>query len=122
MKITKITYWALTGIIAFMMTFSAYFYFTNDMARQGFAHLGFPDYFRVELGIAKLLGAAALLIPLPRRIKEWAYAGFAIDFISAFIAHVASGDPAKSFMMIPVLAAALVGSYITYTKLYVTKN
>ena len=43
-----------------------------------FTHLGFPDYFRVELSWAKLLGVVMLLAPVPARLKEWAYAGFAI--------------------------------------------
>jgi hypothetical protein len=57
-----------------------------------FAHLGFPDYFRVELSWAKLLGALLLLAPVPPRLKEWAYAGFAINLGSALIAHIAVGD------------------------------
>jgi hypothetical protein len=56
-------------------------------------HLGFPDYFRIELGAGKLLGAIALILPfVPRKVKEFAYAGFTIIFVSAFIAHLASGD------------------------------
>src|SRR5688572_18616992 len=59
---------------------------------EAFAHLGFPDYFRIELSLAKLLGVVVLLAPVPARLKEWAYAGFAFDIISAIIAHVAVGD------------------------------
>ncbi|MGZ8781271.1 MAG: DoxX family protein [Thermoanaerobaculia bacterium] len=39
---------------------------------EAFAHLGFPDYFRVELSWAKLLGVVLLLVPVPARLKEWA--------------------------------------------------
>ncbi len=42
-----------------------------------FTHLGFPAYFRVELSWAKLFGVVLLLAPVPGRLKEWAYAGFA---------------------------------------------
>jgi len=122
MKITKITYWVLTGIVGLLMLLSSYMYFTNPMAKEGFAHLGFPDYLRIELGIAKFLGALALLLPVPRKVKEWAYAGFAINFISALIAHIASGDAAANFMMLPVLIAILIGSYITYDKLQTAKQ
>jgi len=59
-----------------MMTYSAYAYLTQPAMAEGFRHLGFPDYFRVELGIAKLLGAIVLLAPLATRLMEWAYAGF----------------------------------------------
>jgi hypothetical protein len=59
---------------------------------QMFTHLGFPDYFRVELSWAKFLGVAVLLAPVSARLKEWAYAGFAITLASALIAHFALGD------------------------------
>src|SRR5262249_278614 len=52
---------------------------------EAFTHLGFPAYFRVELSWAKLLGVMLLLAPVPARLKEWAYAGFAIDLASALI-------------------------------------
>ncbi len=46
-----------------------------------------PDYFRIELSWAKFAGLAALLVPMvPARLKEWAYAGFAIKLVSALIA------------------------------------
>jgi len=57
-----------------------------------FTHLGFPAYFRVELSWAKVLGVVLLLAPVPTRLKEWAYAGFAITLGSALIAHFALGD------------------------------
>jgi hypothetical protein len=57
-----------------------------------FTHLGYPAYFRVELSWAKLLGVALLLAPVSSRLKEWAYAGFAITLGSALIAHFAMGD------------------------------
>lgn len=85
MKTTNITHWITTGILAVMMTFSAYSYLTQETLQQGFHHLGFPDYFRIELAIAKLIGVIALLTPVAARIKEWAYAGFGITFISALL-------------------------------------
>ena len=59
---------------------------------EAFTHLGFPAYFRVELSWAKLLGVVLLLAPVPARLKEWAYAGFAINLGSALIAHLSVGD------------------------------
>jgi DoxX-like family len=59
---------------------------------EAFTRLGFPDYFRVELAWAKLLGVVLLLAPVPARLKEWAYAGSAITLASALIAHFAVGD------------------------------
>ena len=62
------------------------------MTPEAFIRLGLPDYFRVELAWAKLLGIVLLLAPVPARVKEWVYAGFAITLVSALIAHFAVGD------------------------------
>ena len=117
MKAIKITYWATTSIVALMMTFSAYMYFTNVEVVENFQRMGFHNYFRIELGVAKIIGAVLLLVPVVGRLKEWVYAGFGITFISAFIAHVASGD-AASQAMAPVLFFVLLSiSYITYHRM-----
>ena len=108
MKKDKIIYWVSTGIIGAMMLFSAYSYFTNPQMVEGFKHFGFPDYFRQELGLAKLIGALVLLIPqIPSKIKEWAYAGFGIVFISASIAHFNSGD-ATSMVVTPIVLLGIL--------------
>ena len=116
MKATKITYWITTAIVALMMAYSCYAYLTQDVVKQGFHHLGFPDYFRVELAVAKLLGAILLIAPVSGWIKEWTYSGFVITFISAFIAHTASGDPINNRAMPLIILALLTGSYLTYHK------
>ncbi len=72
--------------------FTAYAQLTLPQVAEAFRHLGFPDYFRVELSWAKFLGVAVLLAPVPGRLKEWAYAGFAITLVSALIAHLVVGD------------------------------
>lgn len=113
MKI-KYIYWGSTVLLALMMAASGAMYFIAEEAAQTFADLGFPDYFRVELGIAKLLGAAALLAPLPRWMKEWTYAGFTISFVSAVVAHLASGDPVATAVPPVVALAILATSYVTY--------
>lgn len=80
-----------------MMLANVYNYFFNPALPVAFTQLGFPDWFRIELGIAKLLGAFALGIPLiSARVGEWAFAGFFIGFFSAVIAHYEAGDPVSS--------------------------
>jgi hypothetical protein len=75
------------------MSFTAYAELRLPQVAEAFTHLGFPAYFfRVELSWAKLLGVVLLLAPVPARLKEWAYAGFAINLASAVIAHLAVGD------------------------------
>src|SRR6187402_1236783 len=99
MKAQKITYWISTLLFSAMMLFSGYAYFTSPDVKAGFEHLGFPSYFRVELGIAKVIGAILIALPFVKgRFKEWVYAGFGITFISAIIAHLSVGDPAANWI------------------------
>jgi len=91
-KAIVIGFWTVTALFCVQMTFTAYAQLRLPQLADTFAHLGFPDYFRVELSWAKLVGVLLLLAPVPPRLKEWAYAGFAINLGSALIAHVAVGD------------------------------
>ncbi len=103
MKKNNIIYWLTTGVISLMMVFSAFMYLTNPEIEIAFQHLGFPSFFRVELAWAKVVAAAVLIIPfIPVRVKEWAYAGLGIVFVSATIAHIVNGD-AVSVVISPVI-------------------
>ena len=110
----KYLYWGTTALLALLMAASGTMYFVSEGAAQTFARLGFPDYFRVELGIAKLLGAVALVTPVPRAVKEWTYAGFAISFVSAVVAHAAVGDPVTALLPPIVAFGLLAASYVGY--------
>jgi len=93
-------FWIFTALFCLEMLFTAYYeLLVLPQAAQAFTRLGFPAaYFRVELSWAKVAGVAALLVPMvPARgviyvIKEWAYAGFAINLVSALIAHLSIHD------------------------------
>lgn len=85
-------FWAVTALFCLQIGFTAYAQLNLPVVAEAFAHLGFPDYFRVELAWAKLLGVVLLLAPVSARLKEWAYAGFAITLGSALIAHFSVGD------------------------------
>src|SRR5262245_30774481 len=91
-RATTVVYWTVTALFCLQMGFTAYAQLTLPQVAQAFTHLGFPDYFRVELSWAKFLGLALLVAPAPARLKEWAYAGFAITIVSALIAHFSVGD------------------------------
>ncbi|NSL85602.1 DoxX family protein [Chitinophaga sp. Mgbs1] len=122
MKTLKIAYWGSTSIIVLVMLYSGFAYLTQPALQQGFQHLGYPGYFRVELGIAKLIGAVLLVVPVSARVREWVYAGFAFTFISAFIAHAASGDPIGNKIG-PVIFLAILGvSYAAWVKRSVTEQ
>ncbi|SFF00886.1 DoxX-like family protein [Chitinophaga sp. CF118] len=120
MKKNKIIYWISTGIIAFMMLFSAYSYLTNNEMKAALEqHLGYPFHFRIELAIAKVIGVLVLLIPgIPAKIKEWAYAGFTFVFISAFVAHLSAGDGIQHAIMPVIFLGILAASYINKDKIH----
>ncbi|WP_118972930.1 DoxX family protein [Taibaiella koreensis] len=110
-------YLVAKGFIIFFMLFSAWFSYTHaaDLRK-----LGFPDYFRIELVIAKVIGAIALLLPMtPLRVKEWIYAGFLIAMISALTAHICSGDPLSKILFVSVDLALILLSmwYVSKTDL-----
>lgn len=97
-KTETIAYWLATALFCLEMGFTAcYLLFVQPEGEQAIARLGFPSYFRVELAVAKLIGVAILLAPAPMRLKEWAYAGFAINLASALVAHFAMHDGAPAF-------------------------
>src|SRR6476620_10573153 len=91
-KATTIAYWIVTALFCLQMSFTAYAQLNLPQVAEAFTHLGFPAYFRVELSWAKFLGVVLMLAPVPARLKEWAYAGFAITLGSALIAHFSVGD------------------------------
>lgn len=98
-----------TGVVLAVMLFSIVNFVFNDRfpfpdgPEGAFVHLGFPPYFKVELTIAKILGVLALTVPgVPFKVREFAYAGFAITLVSAAIAHFGRGD-ARDFSALYVV-------------------
>jgi hypothetical protein len=86
-------FWIATALFCLEMSFTAYYELANAGVGKNFARLGFSNHaFHVELSLAKVLGVLALLLPVPAAAKEWAYAGFAINLVSALIAHLSMGD------------------------------
>ena len=123
MKTLKIVYLLSTSLVVLGMLLAVYSYFFNPTLKAEYAHVGFPDWFRVELGIAKLLEALALGIPVvPARIKEWAYVGFFIHFFSAFLAHYEISDPVFNQIAPLVLLLLLVVSYVSFHKVGLQKT
>lgn len=118
MKTQKIIYWSTTGLIALLEGVMPALTSQTKLAKEGIKHLGYPEYFGDALVIFKVLGVLALIIPkVPTRIKEWAYAGFAFDFIFAAISHGAvDGINFQTFFPFIVLAILML-SYVSYHKL-----
>ncbi|TDO71084.1 DoxX-like protein [Flavobacterium chryseum] len=95
----------------------------SELAKEGIRHLGYPEYFGNALVVFKILGVLALVIPqVPNRVKEWAYAGFAFDFIFASISHFAvDGIDFQGFFPLIVLGILII-SYIYHHKIERYKN
>lgn len=118
MKNQKLFFWISTGLIALFEGVMPALTSQTELAKEGITHLGYPLYFGNALVIFKVLGVLALIIPaIPKRIKEWAYAGFAFDFIFAAISHGAvDGINGNTFFPFIVLAVLAV-SYVSYHKI-----
>ena len=118
MKKDKIIFWIATSIIAVMEGVMPALTSQTELAKEGIRHLGYPPYFGNALVVFKVLGVLALVVPqVPKRVKEWAYAGFAFDFIFATISHGAvDGINGQTFFPLVILGILIV-SYIYYHKI-----
>jgi hypothetical protein len=113
-------FWIVTALFCLQIGFTAYAQLRNPLVAEAFTHLGFPAYFRVELSWAKLLGIVLLLAPVPARLKEWAYAGFAINLGSALIAHLSVGDGPQAWSWAAITGVLWGVSYILWRRLQAT--
>lgn len=114
MKTTNILYWVFMGLFCLLMAFSGVSsLIATPEGLKGITALGYPTYFAGLLGVAKILGVIALLVPGFPRIKEWAFAGFAIDLISA--AYSLQVMTHNGYMMILPIAL-FVAAYVFYRR------
>lgn len=123
MKKEKIIFWTATIIIALFEGVMPALTSQTELAKEGIRHLGYPEYFGNALIVFKVLGVLALVIPqIPKRVKEWAYAGFAFDFVFASISHGAvDGMNVQTIFPLFVLGILAV-SYVYYHKLSLNKD
>lgn len=122
-KSTVITYWVATTFIFLFEGVMPALYSQSELGKEGVRHLGYPDYFGLTLVVFKIAGSILIMIPsLPKRVKEWVYAGFAFDFIFACISHwVVDGMGFQTIMPLIILAILMV-SYVCYHKIYGSKE
>jgi len=118
MKNLKTWYWIATIIFALLMIMDGFGGVTQQEAgKEVLKHLGYPMYLLIIVGIAKLLGAVSILQNKYVAIKEWAYAGFAINFIGAFASRVLVGD-GISLLIPPIIGLIIMFiPYILWKKL-----
>lgn len=117
MKKIKVLYWIVTGLMAaFMLMGSIPDVLQIPDAVAIFKHLGYPTYLLPFIGIAKILGVVALLIPGLQRLKEWAYAGLVFDLAGALYSHISVGDPPSNWVFAVIGLLLVMGSYLLYRK------
>jgi DoxX-like family len=120
-KTLNILYWATTIFIFLFEGVMVALTSQTPFAKEAIANLGYPEYFGVYLSIMKVIGSVVLIVPqFSTRLKEWAYAGFGIVFLSAGVSHWAI-EGFTGFVVLPmVLMAVLAVSY--WSRLKLNKN
>jgi uncharacterized membrane protein len=123
MKKTKTLYWIFTGLFAVFMIFSG---ITNVMVIPDAVtiittHLGYPQYLIPFLGLAKILGGIALLVPGFPRLKEWAYAGLFFDILGAAYSGICVDGFQPQMLSMLIFFGLEALSYIYYHKLQAAK-
>lgn len=108
----QIGYWAATGLVALAIGMGG----VMDLMAppemvEGMAHLGYPAYFLVILGLYKVAGAITILLPRTPLLKEWAYAGIAFDLTGAAASHAFSGDTIDKVITPLVILAIMAVSW-----------
>lgn len=118
MKKYKIMFWVSTSIIFIIEGVLVALTSHTEMSVQGIVSLGYPLYFVPMLAVFKILGSIALIVPkISARIKEWAYAGFGIDFIAAGVSlWVVTGFSAVLLLPLAFMIILTI-SYVSYQKL-----
>ena len=110
-------YWAVTALFCLaMMASGAMNLLRVEQMSEAITALGYPEYLMTILGVAKVLGVIALLIPGAPLLKEWAYAGFTFDLLGASASHAFVGDPiAETIVPVVVLGIAAASYFLRPT-------
>ena len=118
MKRISLVYWIVTGLFAAFMIFSSISNVTLEPEAVAMlsGRLGYPEYIIPFLGVAKILGAIAILIPSFRRIKEWAYAGLFFDLFGAFFSLLKVEGPQPEVFFMLIFIGLLLASYFLWHK------
>ena len=112
-KRNKIIYWIATIWLSLGMTSTGIVQILGLKAEVDFiTHLGYPAYFLQILGVWKILGVVAILIPKFTLLKEWAYAGFFFTTTGAALSHIIAGDPlSEVFPSLLLLVLTVISWY-----------
>ncbi len=123
MNKNKIIFWIATGIIFFWCGVMTVIFFGSEESKAAMEHYGYPPYFGHMINVFSIIGSIALVIPaVPERVKEWAYFGFALNFIGAAVSNWAV-DGFSFQVIFPLLFfVPLGGSYFLFHKMEAAKK
>ena len=111
-KIKAIGYWTVTAFLVFNVLSGGVAELVQRQDNiEGMIRLGYPLYFMLILGVWKVLGSIALLVPRFPRLKEWAYAGIFFNMTGAAVSHAVSGDASWHVIYTACLAALTLASW-----------
>lgn len=111
-------YLVLSVLLAFFFTMSGFLEITkNELTYPKTLQMGYPSYFIVALGIAKIAGAVVLLAPAARWLKEWVFAGFTFDIIFALISGIAI-DSKADYIKAIIALLIVVYTYSLFHKIF----
>jgi Zn-dependent protease with chaperone function len=117
-KAIKITYWIVTILFSFFMLLDGIVGIIRiDDAKEIMIHLGYPIYVLTIIGIGKVLGTIGILQNKSNVLKEWAYAGFTINFLGAFASRILVGDGIGLIISPLIFLAVMFISYFLWKKL-----
>ena len=114
---TKTLYWVFTSLLALLLIADGFGGITQQQAGQDvLRHLGYPMYLLIIAGIAKLLAAIALIQTRYTTIKEWAFAGIAINFAGAFASRAFVGDSGLELIFPLIMLAFMFVPYFLWKR------
>lgn len=107
-----IAYWVTTGLVVVESVLGGVWDILQiPDVRAAIESLGYPAYFLIIIGVWKLLGAVAVLVPRFPRLKEWAYAGMFFNYTGAVASHLAVGHGAESVAYPIIITGLAVASW-----------
>jgi len=113
----SVLYWGSVVFVALVMgSAGCLFLFRLDGSLTVLHHLGYPEYFATLLGITRLAGVAAILLPVPKGLREWAYAGLTFDLLIVVFSILASGIRPLAIIQPVIVLTVVMGSYLCWHK------
>jgi uncharacterized membrane protein YphA (DoxX/SURF4 family) len=123
MNKNKIIFWIATGIIFLWCGVMSAVFFGSEAQKAGMEHYGYPPYFAPMVSVFSIIGALVLVLPFVNaRFKEWAYFGFALNFIGAAVSNWAVDGPGFQVVFPLLFFIPLVASYLLFHKMEAAKK